>query len=70
MTSISDSVGKTAHTIGIRIENVPQLVPVEKARKTLTTNTSIGTNICTEAAEDETIRCIKSEAPSRDVTPP
>lgn len=42
ITSISDSSGKTAHTIGIRILNVPQLVPVEKARNTDTANITAG----------------------------
>lgn len=54
ITSISDVEGKTAHTIGIRIVNVPQLVPVEKAKKTEITKIAAGTNICRLAAEDST----------------
>ena len=53
MTSISpaSACGNTVQTIGIRIEKVPQLVPVENARKTETRNTIAGRNIWKDEAD-------------------
>ena len=48
---------------------VPQLVPVEKARKTDTTKTIKGTYICSCPAVDSTTPWIKSAAPKSPVMP-
>ena len=50
MTSISPS-GKAWHTMGIRMEKVPQLVPVAKARNTATRKIITGSRYCRAAAE-------------------
>ena len=50
MTSISPS-GNAWHTMGIRMEKVPQLVPVAKARNTATRKMITGSRYCRAAAE-------------------
>ena len=50
MTSISPS-GNAWQTMGMRMENVPQEVPVAKARKTATTKMMTGSRYCSAAAE-------------------
>ena len=50
MTSISPS-GNAWHTMGIRMEKVPQLVPVAKARNTATRKMITGSRYCSAAAE-------------------
>lgn len=47
----------TLHTIGIRIANVPQLVPVENARNKATINIIHGRNSFNAPAEPATISC-------------
>ena len=69
MTSISCCPANTLQTMGISMVKVPQLVPVEKARNTETTNTMNGRNIARPAAELSMTPCMKSAAPRRPVIP-
>ena len=63
----SESPGKIAVTIGIKIPNVPQDVPVEKARKQATRNIIAGRKFARPAAADFISISTYSAAPSRPV---
>lgn len=61
------AAGNTAMQIGIRMPNVPQDVPVAKARKAATTKMMAGKNICSPAALLATTLDTYSAAPSESV---
>ena len=67
ITSISDSPGNTAQTMGIRMVKVPQLVPVEKARKT---ETIIPEADMTAPTAGATTRKTEMRVPEADMTAP
>ena len=59
----------TLHTIGTNIANVPQLVPVAKARNSATKKIIAGRNKLNAQAEPATISRTKNLAPSNPVIP-
>ena len=56
-------------TMGIRMPNVPQEVPVEKERPTAIRKMIAGRNIIRDSAEPLTISAIKRDAPRLSVMP-
>ena len=64
---VIDEPGIAARTIGIRMPNVPQLVPVENARMTATTKMIAGRKFCRPAAGPLMMSEMKTFAPSESV---
>ena len=64
---VIDEPGIAARTIGIRMPNVPQLVPVENARMTAITKMIAGRKFCRPAAGPLMMSEMKTFAPSESV---
>ena len=70
MIRISLPTGNTSTTIGMRMENVPQDVPVAKARNSATTKMIAGSMMVRPLADPSSIPATNCGAPREDLVMP